>query len=138
VERDKIVIKRGIINPQISALLCRVRHTNMLVIADRAFPSWPTIETADISLTDGIPTVLQVLEAIKPNFDIIGIFMAKEFEKDNPREVRNLFAQATHGIPVTFEPHAHFKRRVPNAVGLIRTGDSTPFANMILVSGRTE
>ena len=50
----------GILNPQINSLLARVRHTNMLVIADRGFPFWPMIETVDISLVDGVPTVLQV------------------------------------------------------------------------------
>ncbi|NTU64380.1 MAG: transport protein RbsD/FucU, partial [Chloroflexi bacterium] len=38
-------------------------------------------------------------------------------------------------IPVTFEPHIEFKKRVPQAIGLIRTGDTTQYANMILVSG---
>ena len=80
------MLKTGILNPQINSLLARVRHTNMLAIADRGFPFWPMIETVDISLADGIPTVLQVLAAI----------------------------------------------------GLIRTGDTTQYANMILVSGRVE
>ena len=53
---------KGILNPQINALLARVRHTNMLVIADRGFPFWPMIETVDISLVDDIPTVLQVFQ----------------------------------------------------------------------------
>jgi len=54
------MLKSGILNPDINSLLCRVRHTNCLVIADRGFPFWPTIETVDISLVDDIPTVLQV------------------------------------------------------------------------------
>ena len=32
------MITTGILNPQILALLARVRHTNALVIADRGFP----------------------------------------------------------------------------------------------------
>ena len=55
----------GILNPHIAGLLARVRHTNTLVIADRGFPFWPTIETVDISLVDDVPTVLQVLTAIR-------------------------------------------------------------------------
>ncbi len=132
------MIREGILNPHINSLLCRVRHTNLLVIADRGFPSWPTVETVDITLTDDIPTVLQVLEAIKPNFDLAVIYMAKEFEKENPREVRGRFSRATFGIPVVFEPHVRLKRRVPLAIGLIRTADTIPYANMILVSGLQE
>jgi len=58
-----------------------VRHTNTLVIADRGFPFWPGIETVDISLVDDVPTVLQVLEAIRANFVIGKAWMAREFIK---------------------------------------------------------
>src|SRR5204862_529712 len=51
-------------------LKSRLRHTNLLVIADRGFPYWPMIETIDIALVDDLPTVLQVLAAIRPNFVI--------------------------------------------------------------------
>jgi D-ribose pyranase len=130
------MIRQGILNPLINSLLCRVRHTNMLVIADRGFPHWPEIETVDISLVDGIPTVLQVLEAIRPNFDIVQIYMAREFREENTPEVQERFAKATAGIALVFEPYAEMKKRVPQAMGLIRTGDATQYANMVLVSGR--
>lgn len=130
------MIRQGILNPLINSLLCRVRHTNMLVIADRGFPYWPAIETVDISLVDGIPTVLQVLEAIRPNFDIVQIYMAREFCEENTPEAQERLAKATAGIALVFEPYAEMKRRVPQAIGLIRTGDTTQYANMILVSGR--
>ena len=45
-----------------------MRHTNTLVIADRGFPFWPQLETVDISLVDDIPTVRQVLAALRENF----------------------------------------------------------------------
>ena len=46
------MLKTGILNPQLNSLLSRVRHTNLLVIADRGFPYWPMIETIDIALED--------------------------------------------------------------------------------------
>jgi D-ribose pyranase len=128
------VIKSGILNPQIRSLLARVRHTNTLVIADRGFPFWPAIGTVDISLVDDVPTVLQVLSAIRPNFEIGQIFMAQEFLDENTPEVRQQFAQAMAGIPVSHEAHVEFKKRVPHAIGLIRTGDTIQYANIILES----
>ena len=128
------MIIHGILNPQINSLLARVRHTNMLVIADRGFPYWPMIETVDISLVDGIPTVLQVLAAIRQNFEIGELFMAEEFKAVNPPEVCVEFARATALIKVCFEPHIELKKRVPDAIGLIRTADTIQYANMILVS----
>jgi D-ribose pyranase len=128
---------KGILNPQINSLLARVRHTNRLVIADRGFPFWPMIETVDISLVDGIPTVLQVLQAILPNFEISEIFMAQEFLKVNTPDICQAFAKAIAHIPLRYEAHVELKQRVPGAIGLIRTGDTIQYANMILVSGQT-
>ncbi len=130
------MLKSGILNPQILSLLARVRHTNTLVIADRGFPSWADLETVDISLVDGIPTVLQVLQAVLPNFDCGQIWMAKEFLDENSKETQDAFKRAAGQIPIRFEPHIEFKKRVPGATGLIRTGDVTQYANLILVSAR--
>ncbi len=128
--------KSGILNPALLSLLARVRHTNLLVIADRGFPSWPGLETVDISLVDGIPTVLQVVNALRPGYDFTQAYMAQEFLAENPPEVQAQFKAALSGIPLAYEPHVDFKKRVPQAVGLIRTGDVTQYANLILVSGR--
>jgi D-ribose pyranase len=126
------VLKSGVLNPAINSLLARVRHTNTLVIADRGFPFWPQIETIDISLVDGIPTVMEVLAALLPNFVIGNAWMASEFREQNGAEVVSQFASA---LPrVHFEPHIELKRRVPFAVGLIRTGDTTQYANVIVES----
>jgi D-ribose pyranase len=128
------MLKTGILNPHINNLLGRVRHTNTFVIADRGFPFWPQIETVDISLVDGLPTVLQALKAIRPNFNIGRAWMAKEFLKHNDAKTRAAFAEALRGITVVHEPHLNFKKRVPSAIGLIRTGDTVQYANMILES----
>jgi len=128
------MIKTGILNPQINSLISRVRHTNALVIADRGFPFWPLIETVDISLVDDLPTVLQVLAALRSNFVIGKAWMAQEFLQHNPARTRAAFAKTLAGIDLKHEPHVDFKKRVPGAIGLIRTGDTTQYANIILES----
>lgn len=129
------MLNTRILNPHLLSLLARVRHTNALVIADRGFPFWPQIETVDISLMDDVPTVLQVLAAIRQDFHAVSAFMAKEFLAHNRPETQEKFAQALQGIPTQHEPHVEFKKRVPGAIGLIRTGDTVQYANTILVSG---
>lgn len=128
------MLKTGILNPALLQLLARVRHTNTLVIADRGFPFWPQIETVDISLIDDVPTVLQVLDAIRRNFVIGRVFAAEEFRAHNSAAQQDALAARLAGIPLTFESHVDFKRRVPAAIGLIRTGDTAPYANLILES----
>ncbi len=83
---------------------------------------------------DGIPTVLDVLRAVRANFIIGKAWMAEEFLKQNTAEVREAFARALSGIPVVHEPHVDFKKRVPTAIGLVRTADTIQYANMILES----
>jgi len=129
------MLKTGILNPHVLSLLARVRHTNRLVIADRGFPCWPEIETIDLSLVDGVPTVLQVLAAVRKNYVVAEAFMAAEFLQVNSPATRRAFSAALAGATVTHEPHVDFKQRVPGAIGLIRTGDTVQYANMILVSG---
>ena len=128
------MLKTGILNPQLASLLARVRHTNTLVIADRGFPFWPGIETVDLSIVDNLPTVLQVLAAIRPNYVIGKAWMAQEFLKVNTKPVQKRFITVLRGASLKFEPHMEFKKRVPHTIGLIRTGDATPYANMILES----
>jgi D-ribose pyranase len=128
------MLKTGILNPHLNSLLSRVRHTNLLVIADRGFPYWPMIETIDIALVDDLPTVLQVLDAIRPNFVIGQVTMAREFCTHNPPAVQDRFASAAAGLNRVFMPHVELKQLVPGAIGLIRTGDTVAYANMILES----
>jgi len=128
------MLKTGILNPHVLALLARVRHTNTLVIADRGFPFWPQIETVDISLTDGIPTVLDVIRALRPNFVIGKAWMAQEFLSANDRKRHAAVTAAFKGVRVTHEPHVEFKKRVPHSIGLIRTSDAIPYANVIVES----
>ncbi|MEK6232826.1 MAG: RbsD/FucU family protein [Luteolibacter sp.] len=131
------MLQQGILNPDILHLLARVRHTNTLVIADWAFPYWPEIETVDISLTQGVPTILQVLELLKPNFKIGRILQAEEFLSTNSEETVKAYNTSFGEIPnVVIErpSHLNFKELVPDAIGLIRTGDTTAYGNLILES----
>jgi D-ribose pyranase len=129
------MLVRGILNPHLLSLLARVRHTNAVVIADRGFPSWPGLETVDLALVDGIPTVLQVLAAVRQNFVIAEAYMAEEFLQVNSPATKKAFAGALRGATVVHQPHVEFKLRVPGAIGLVRTGDTIQYANMVLVSG---
>lgn len=132
------MLRKGIYNPYINSLISRVRHQNLLVISDRGFTNYLGIETVDISLIDDIPTVLQVFDAIKNNFDICQIYMAEEFRLENTAEVQDKYKSSYGNIPVTFEPSDDMKKRVSKAIGIIRTADSIQYGNMLLVSGRID
>jgi len=128
------MLKTGILNPALLELIARIRHTNLIVIADRGFPFWPQIETVDISLIDGVPTVGQVVDALRAQAQIGRAYAAEEFLKVNPKRMTDALRKRLAGVELNFEPHVEFKRRVPGAIGLIRTGDTIPYANLILES----
>jgi D-ribose pyranase len=127
------VLIRGILNPAINALLGRVRHTNSLIVSDRGFPTFPSVEVVDISLVTGIPKVTEVLAALRKEFGFTAI-MASEFREVSPADVKAAYSQTLDGIAVTWEPHANFKSRAPGVVGIIRTGDATRYGNVHLTS----
>ena len=129
------MLKSGILNPNINLLLSLVRHTNTLVIADQGFPFWKEVETVDISLVDDVPRVLDVLAAIRCNFSVARALMAEEFNEVNSPETILQFKHGLHGIALEFEPHIELKKRVPGAIGIIRTGDTVQYANLVLESG---
>ena len=131
------MIQEGILNPGVLDLLARIRHTNMLVIADWAFPYWPEVETVDISLCRGIPTINDLLKLLQPNFKVGRVIQADEFLSTNPQEVVNSFNECFAGFSTaTVERPAHedLKKLVPDCIGLIRTGDTAAYANVILES----
>jgi D-ribose pyranase len=130
------MLKHGLLNPGVLELLGRFRHTNTLVIADRGFPSWPQVPTIDLSLTDNIPTVEQVLQALLPACTVGQAWMAREFTANNPAKTVRAAQELlrAHGVQLHYEKHAAFKKRVPAAIGLIRTADTIPYRNIILES----
>ena len=135
------MIQEGILNPAINNLLSRIRHTNTLVIADWAFPYWKEIEVIDLSITKGIPMITDLLDVLSQNFKVGQIWQAEEFLTTNPEGVVEAyqnkfdrFKDLHPGVEVTRLPHIEFKKMVPGAIGLIRTGDPTAYGNLILES----
>ena len=135
------MLQEGILNPQLNNLLSRIRHTNTLVIADWAFPYWSELEIIDLSLTRGIPLITDLLDVLKENFKVGHIWQAEEFLSTNPDEIITKYSESfdefkglSPNLEVTRLPHNDFKKMVPNAIGLIRTGDPTAYGNLILES----
>jgi D-ribose pyranase len=130
------MLKHGLLNPNVLELLGHFRHTNTIVIADRGFPFWPQVPTIDLSLTDDIPTVEQVLQALLPACTVGAAFMAREFKSSNPTKIVRAAEQFLHfhDIRLHYEKHLDFKKRIPACLGLIRTADTLPYRNIILES----
>lgn len=92
------------------------------------------IETIDISLVSGIPQIIDVVNAIRLNFNCARGVMASEFREVNSDVIVRSYEQILTGISITWEPHKALKARAPGVVGIIRTGDTIRFGNILLES----
>jgi D-ribose pyranase len=123
-----------LLNADIAALVRRVGHTQMLLLADKGFPVPPGPESIDLSLSAGVPTIPQVIEAIRGDFEFDRIIAAEEMTRAAPSreaELLRLYPNVGHERPA----HVEFKHLASLARAAVRTGDDVPYANVILVGG---
>ena len=128
-------MKRGaILNPQLSHLIAGLGHTDWTVVADAGLPIPKGPERVDLSVTVGIPAFLDVLQAVLSEVHVQRAVMAEEIRTKSP-ELHERVLELLGGLPVQYVPHDEFKRLTTDARGVVRTGEFTPFANIILESG---
>jgi D-ribose pyranase len=128
------VKKRGILNPALNQLLARTGHTDYFTICDRGFPVPGGPERIDLALVDDIPTILDVLEAITEEYDIDRIVITHEMKEISPQRVEELKAIVGEEKLESMS-HIEFKRLSQTGKATIRTGDTCPYGNIIVVSG---
>jgi D-ribose pyranase len=127
------VKKRGILNPAVSELLARTGHTDYFTISDRGFPVADGPERIDLALVDDIPTILDVLNAIAEEFQIDRVVITQEMIEVSPLRVQEL--KAIVGEKLESISHIELKRLSQSGKATIRTGDTCPYGNIIVVSG---
>ena len=124
----------GILHPGLGHLLSSTGHTDYFTVCDRGFPVPEGPERIDLALVDGIPTVLDVLRAVHAEWVIDRVLITEEMEQVSPERVAEIRA-AVADVPVQVVTHIELKRLAPGGKATVRTGDSVPYANIILVSG---
>ena len=128
-------MKKGkLINHSISSLIASLGHTDEIVIADAGLPIPEETERIDLALTAGIPTFEDTLRTVLEEMCVEKAFVSEEIKEYSP-QVLELIQAAIGNLPVEPIPHPNFKERTKNSRAIIRTGEFTPYANVILVSG---
>jgi len=128
------VKKIGIINQPISAVVAGLGHTDTVVIADAGLPIPPEPQRIDLALTEGIPTFLDTLRVVLTEMQVERAIVAAEMLQVSPavyRAIKDLLGD----IPIETVPHDTFKRQTNSARAVIRTGEFTAYANVILAAG---
>lgn len=129
--------RQGILNSDISRVLSYLGHTDTIAIGDCGLPIPEETERIDLSLTFGVPSFMDVLKTVSNDMAIEKIVLAEEIKEQNPEvlcQIQELFAEKETGFIVEFVPHAELKKQTKECKAVIRTGETTPYANIILQS----
>ena len=128
--------KHGILNSDISRVLSYMGHTDTICIGDCGLPIPDQVERIDLSLCFGEPTFMRTLEIVAGDMKVEKIVLAEEIKEQNPKvlaEVEAFFAG--QDVEVEFVSHADLKAKTNDCKAVIRTGETTPYANIILQAG---
>jgi len=126
--------KNGILNEHINCVISRLGHTDMIAIGDCGLPIPNGPERIDICLVQGIPSFKDVVNAITEEMIIEKVYIAQETRVKN-RACYEFLIERFHGLEVIEIPHEELKEQLKFTKAVIRTGEATPYSNVILVAG---
>jgi D-ribose pyranase len=126
--------KSTLLNAELSYVIATLGHTDMLVIADAGLPIPPETERIDLALTDGVPSAEQTLRVVLEEMAVEKAFLAEEVGANNPQFLQAV-KEMLPGVTLEFIPHTQFKDLTRSARAVVRTGEFTAYANVILISG---
>jgi len=128
------VKKIGILNQPISSVIAGLGHTDTLVIADAGLPVPLEAQRIDLALTEGIPSFLDTLRVVLTEMEVERAIVAEEMLDASP-QVYEAIKEMLGDVPIETVTHLIFKERTRSARAVIRTGEFTPYANVILTAG---
>lgn len=126
------MLRTGVLNAQLARVLAELGHTHTIVIGDCGLPRPDGVETVDLAVILGVPSFEDVLRAVVGELVVAGCVMAAEVQTANPAALA--LVRSLVGEP-EFVPHEDFKQASRSARAFIRTGEATPYANVILRCG---
>jgi D-ribose pyranase len=124
------------INPALSRVISETGHTDMLVVTDAGLPIPPGSERIDLAYRPGAPAFLDVLDTVLAELVIEGATVSEEVAEQSP-EVLTALRERFAGMDfeITLIPHVEFKSLTHGARAFVRSGEFTPYANVILHAG---
>lgn len=126
--------KTSLLNSNLSSVISKMGHTDMLAIGDCGLPIPNETERIDLALIAGVPTFLETLRVTLMELEVEEVLIAQETKEVSPdtlKEIKNLIGD----VKITFISHEELKGKLKSCKAVVRTGEQTPYANIILKSG---
>ncbi len=126
--------KSAILNSDLNRIAGDLGHTDRLCIADCGLPVPGGVEKVDLAVKPGLPAFWDVVEELTRHLVVERVVIAQEMAEKNPALYCRL-CRHFGDIPIEQVPHAQFKQQTAGCVAVVRTGEMSPFANVILQAG---
>lgn len=126
--------KTALLNQPLSCVIAGLGHMDRLVIADAGLPIPEARQRIDLAVKPGMPPLIDVLRTVLDEMQVESAILAYEMAVQSPpmhTKIQTLLAD----IPVEMVSHEQFKMETATARAIVRTGEFTPYANVILVAG---
>ncbi|MTV82841.1 D-ribose pyranase [Secundilactobacillus folii] len=128
--------KTTVINTELSTVIAGMGHMDWLSIGDAGMPVPLGTQKIDLALTKEIPSFIDVLKNVLSELEVQKIYLADEIKTQNPDQLKAI-KDLLPDVEVEFMPHSDLKKNLAKTHAFIRTGEMTPFSNIILESGVT-
>ncbi|RLM22482.1 D-ribose pyranase [Brenneria alni] len=136
--------KAVLLNSEISCVISRLGHTDQIVICDAGLPIADTTTRVDLALTHNVPAFLQVVDVVTSEMQVEAAILAQEMVEKNPilhgallDQLKQLELQQGNSIELHYVSHEDFKIQSGKSRAIIRSGECSPYANVILCAGVT-
>lgn len=127
-----------LLNSEISYEIAKLGHTDQICIGDAGLPIPDGVKRIDIALERNIPTFIGTLDVVLDEMQVEEVVIASEMKSLSPKlytELMEMLKRRCRGIKIEEIPHSQFKKTTEESKAVIRTGECTPYANIILKSG---
>lgn len=127
--------KIGVLHHELSEAIAKSAHHDTFVIGDAGLPVPDGVQLIDLALIEGHPSFITTLEAVLRELHVEEAIIDTEMAEVSPAKQKELFETIGEQFPVKDIPHAELQELVKDAKVVIRTGEFTPYCNIILVAG---
>ncbi|MBT2830924.1 D-ribose pyranase [Staphylococcus coagulans] len=131
--------KSTMLNSHVSQAIATMGHFDLLTVNDAGMPIPNDERRIDLAVTKGLPSFIDVLAAVLDELKIQKIYLAEEIKTHNAAQLKQIKALVNQDVEIAFIPHSEMKAYLSHPLnkGNIRTGEITPFSNIILESNVT-
>jgi len=129
--------RRGLLHAELNRVIAAMGHTDTLVIGDVGLPVPPGVPCIDLAVLPGTPSFTAVFDAVYAELAVESATVAREIHGRNEALVTLSARLRGEGVGVEEVSHDDFKHLCARAVAVVRTGETSPYANVILHAGVT-